>query len=325
MAHTLDQAETLLKRAHAEGRLAHAFLVSGSRDSGKEELVCRISDMLNGRRGDDLASSESELLRVVRPVGKTRVIKVDDMRNMERELYAKVGSDDWKIGVIADADRLNPASENAFLKTLEEPPPNTIIFLLTAQPSRLLPTIHSRCVQLDLMETHDQRSLDREGLALVELVKDLFSEGLGNETRALTVYGRLATLFADLKEAYEEESKLAFAKDQEHYKETTESGAWLREREANLAATAASSYLTGRSKVINLLVAWFGDALRLKGGGDYLEMPELVEQSRLIADRESMSSLLRRMEALETMQSELETNASEALVMEVGCLRAFVA
>lgn len=58
----------------------------------------------------------------------------------------------WKVVVLAGADRLTNEAANAFLKMLEEPPPKTLILLLTDAPQALLPTIRSRCQRIDLDE-----------------------------------------------------------------------------------------------------------------------------------------------------------------------------
>ncbi len=85
------------------------------------------------------------------PAGKSRTIKVKPMREeiiqpMESTSY----SGGWKVGVITGADRMQTEAANAFLKSLEEPTPKTLFFLLTDRPDALLPTIISRCQRIDL-------------------------------------------------------------------------------------------------------------------------------------------------------------------------------
>ena len=79
------------------------------------------------------------------PSSKSRFIPIDDMREMLRMVYLGSYRDNWKVFIIQDADRMTISAQNAFLKTLEEPPEKTILILITDQPGQLLPTIRSRC------------------------------------------------------------------------------------------------------------------------------------------------------------------------------------
>ena len=79
------------------------------------------------------------------PSSKSRLIVIDQIKEMQRMVYLRGYSDNWKVFIIQDADRMNRSTQNAFLKTLEEPPEKTILILITNQPGHLLPTIRSRC------------------------------------------------------------------------------------------------------------------------------------------------------------------------------------
>ena len=87
-------------------------------------------------------------------MGKSRVIPIGEppspkqgtMREFLPKLYRTAAISAQKVAVIHEADRMNKESANAFLKTLEEPPANTSLLLLTTRPYSLLPTIRSRCL-----------------------------------------------------------------------------------------------------------------------------------------------------------------------------------
>jgi DNA polymerase-3 subunit delta' len=70
--------------------------------------------------------------------------------NVASPIFLKPTAAQWKVAIIVCADRLNVHAANAFLKTLEEPPRNSIIILLSTEPQRVLETILSRCLRLNL-------------------------------------------------------------------------------------------------------------------------------------------------------------------------------
>ncbi|HKB89857.1 MAG TPA: DNA polymerase III subunit gamma/tau, partial [Opitutaceae bacterium] len=81
----------------------------------------------------------------VRPSGKMRQIRVEDFEPFLDQIQLSPQLSRRKVAVVFDADRLNIATANKFLKTLEEPPAGTTILLVTTRPNDLLPTIRSRC------------------------------------------------------------------------------------------------------------------------------------------------------------------------------------
>ena len=97
-------------------------------------------------------------IRWIEPEGKARMIKVDAVENLMEFIGLTSYGGGWKAGVILFADRLNEPSQNKLLKTLEEPPPNSLLVLVTDAPAALLPTIRSRVQAVDVME--DERPGD---------------------------------------------------------------------------------------------------------------------------------------------------------------------
>jgi len=100
------------------------------------------------KEAKNLDELEGDLVRVVRPYGKARFIRVDEIRELEKSMFQAADAGKWKVGVVVDADRMQASASNAFLKTLEEPPKGCLLLLLTHSPERLLPTILSRCVNI---------------------------------------------------------------------------------------------------------------------------------------------------------------------------------
>lgn len=336
MAYPPDHAFELVKSAHDRGRLAHAFLISGPRGCGKERLAARIVKMLEpggpGGGGFDLFGEPvveevpalddlaGEWIRIVRPQSRSRRIVVDAIRELEKGLHVVSGPDRWKVGVIADADRMMVAAENAFLKTLEEPPPRTLLLLLTANPGGLLPTILSRCVRLPLLGKPDLS--EGGGASLVAALDKVSQAGFGTPEAALGLKAVFARILEERK-AEAVEAAEALLKEEERALKNAVEGDWLKRREEALKATAESEYLNGRTRLFEVLQSWMGDVLRCKAGGGSLDFPDSGRCTRQIADREPLPRLMRRMEAIGELRSTLETNAQEQLALEVGFLKAF--
>ena len=144
-----NRALQVLDRSLSQDRLAHGILLHGENSSSLENIVRAITAKLLGSEGDPFKHPDCFILR---PSGKARIIKVgkSDEANTMRKLIVDIAKSSnqggCKVGILLEADRMNPASANAFLKTLEEPPIGTTLFLLSTRPYDLLDTIRSRCL-----------------------------------------------------------------------------------------------------------------------------------------------------------------------------------
>lgn len=144
------EAFALISRAVDSGRPAHGYLVAGDMDCGMalagmvlEKLFPGDGRLLAARSHPDVVYLECE--------GKGRVITVDSVRErLVGPMLDSSFSGGWKVGVVVGADRMRREAANAFLKTLEEPPPKTLFLLLTDSPDSIVPTIVSRSQRIDL-------------------------------------------------------------------------------------------------------------------------------------------------------------------------------
>jgi DNA polymerase-3 subunit delta' len=335
MAYSAQRAYELISSAHGRGRLAHAFLISGAHGSGKEELAARLIQLVSGTSqsgGMDLFGEpvlvetpalddlESGWIRVVRPRMKSRRIGVEEIRNLEQTLHLAAPGGACKVGVITEADRMNDQAANAFLKTLEEPPQNTLLLLLTANPQRLLPTILSRCVRVPLLG--GRALLEDGGAELVAALNHAASRGFGTPVAALHLKAAFTSFLARFREAADAAAKAAEKEEISAYKDATD-GTWLKEREAFHKAAAEAEYLDARNRLFDVLMAWMADLLRLKAKAGGLDFPDSAQTLRTIVEREPENRLLQRMAALDSLRRTLETNAFEPLAIEVGFLKAF--
>jgi len=153
-----------LQSAFASARPHHAWLLTGSRGLGKALFAEQaaiwilagrpIGEGFTGATDSTAASliaagSHPDFRRLVRTEddkGKLRaVIRVDEVRALQPLFRQTPSIADWRVVIVDSADEMNPQSANALLKNLEEPPQQTLFFLISHMPGRLLPTIRSRC------------------------------------------------------------------------------------------------------------------------------------------------------------------------------------
>ena len=134
-----------LSQRLTEGNLHHALLFHGGNLNELERQARELAGQALRMTGE---SGEHPDLFHLRPSGKMRIISVDKTRALISELNRSSNQGGSKVALVHEADRMKKAAANAFLKTLEEPPPSTFLFLLTARPYSILPTILSRCLQV---------------------------------------------------------------------------------------------------------------------------------------------------------------------------------
>src|SRR3954452_21266069 len=120
MALSSGEALSLLQNAKQHDRLAHSYLITGPTGSGKRSLASDLCRLIVGSVNNDPFSHPD--VHTVQPESKSRRIVIDQIRNLEGELRMRSLIGGAKVGVIFDAERLQPQASNAFLKTLEEPP-----------------------------------------------------------------------------------------------------------------------------------------------------------------------------------------------------------
>ena len=169
-------AEQRFLNAHAQSRLHHAWLVEGPEGIGKSRLAQRLAAFLMGARGpadhpldaDEadpvwraVSSGSHPDIRFVRrelnDKGKlAQDISVDQIRALTEFFTMKPALGGWRTGIIDAIDETNKSGANALLKTLEEPPPKCVLFLVNHGREPILPTIRSRCRVLRLSVLSDE-------------------------------------------------------------------------------------------------------------------------------------------------------------------------
>ncbi len=142
-------AVAVIERAIERSRLANSLLLHGENLGTLATVAHAIADrLLNDPRhkSQHFAPKHHPDFFALRPAGKMRQISAEVTRDLIGSIQVSPQISHRKVAVIYEADRMNTAAANIFLKTLEEPPASTTILLLTTRPYSLLPTIRSRCL-----------------------------------------------------------------------------------------------------------------------------------------------------------------------------------
>jgi DNA polymerase-3 subunit delta' len=169
MAFSPDAALSYLRRAHEQRRLGHAYLISGGPGAGKRELASSLANLVNGTRAEDVFAAGAMGVYLAEPESKSRRIVIDQIRALEHSLQMRAADGRRKVAIVADADRLQSQAANAFLKTLEEPPNDSLLLLLSTLPEALPDTILSRCIPIPLAAKPNETP-SAEETELVELL-----------------------------------------------------------------------------------------------------------------------------------------------------------
>jgi DNA polymerase III subunit delta' len=329
-----SQGVQFLQRSLARGRLGHAYLFTGDSLEELETLARTLAKTLNCQNPVKTSGVATDCcdeclscrkidgdihadVHWARPESKSRVITIDQTRDLMQQIQLKPTEAGYKIAVIAGADRLNVQAANAFLKTLEEPPQKSVLILLSTEPSRILETILSRCLRLNF-SAETARPLSAEHSYWLQQ----FSSAAAAEQKSL--FGRyrlLDSLLQRLGAIREKVDETVSARSPlEKYSDAEKD---LREKwEDELKAAVEAEYRRQRAEVLLLLQWWLRDVWlhTLAAGEQLLHLPQIAgadEVAKRINTRQAQENLT----VLEQTQRLLYTNVQEALALEVGLLK----
>ena len=183
-----------LRNALRDGRVAHAYLFSGPRGTGKTSIARILAKAINctapeAERPCDncpncLRFNEGRMLDLIE-IDAASNNSVDNVRDLRQFAQNRPGDGQYKVYIIDEIHMLSISAFNALLKTLEEPPPHARFMLATTEPHKIPATILSRCQRFDL-----RRLTIPEIVAHLQMIAG--EEGFGAETEALMAIGRAA-------------------------------------------------------------------------------------------------------------------------------------
>jgi DNA polymerase-3 subunit delta' len=187
-----QKATIFLQQVVANDKLASAYLFTGIRGVGKTTaaaafaLLVNCADPVEGDGCGECSSCRRIMdgnhpdFIVVKPDQTKKVISIDQIREVARQLAFSPVLGRYRVIITDPAERMTDEAANAFLKTLEEPPPRNILILNVRDPGELLPTIVSRCQKVSF-----------KPLPTRDIVKWLVKEG-GIEREKATIFARLS-------------------------------------------------------------------------------------------------------------------------------------
>ncbi len=322
MAFSPTEAYRLLEKAFHEGRLAHAYLLIGSSREELLSLALRLVNLVNNWSCKDIEAVALKGVSVLEPESKLRQIKVGAVRELEKRFHM-TSDHDWKVGIIVDAERQMEQAANAFLKTLEEPPPQSLILLLTTQPEALLDTVRSRCIRVPLFQP------GQTAMKLTEPQEEIV-EALGRHfmgevcvPRAMALLNVVVRSLSGIREKIAKQNAAALREELEEYRESTD-GSWLRDREDHFSNLTESEYHGERAQVLGVIYCWLGELLKSKADAPVAYFPSQADVLQQVSQKLTFSDLQRRLNAFEEMRTTLtRTTVREALALEVGFIRIF--
>jgi DNA polymerase III subunit delta' len=328
------QGVQLLQRSLVRGRLGHAYLFSGDQPEELELLARTLAKTLNCQNPIEQNGAAMDCcdecpncrkiendrhadIHWARPESKSRIVTVEQTRELMREIQLKPTEANVKVAIITAADRLNAQAANAFLKTLEEPPQNSVLILLSTEPQRILETILSRCPRLNFFSDGNRELSPAE----TEWLEKFGGFAAAEQKSLLGRYRLLDVLLQKLGEIRSRaDENLAARSPLEKYDEVEKD---LREKwEDELAAAVEAEYRRQRSNLLLLVQWWLRDVWlhTLAAGKDLLRFPK-ISGAEIVAKRISPRQALENLQTLEQTQRLLRANVQEALALEVGLLK----
>ena len=317
MAFSKESAFDRLRQAHQAGRLAHAYLITGTSGSGKRWLAAELAAIMLGCKANDIAAHPDS--HAVQPESKSRRIVIDQIRELEQAMHRKPLLGSTKVAIIHETDRLQPQAANAFLKTLEEPPAGSLILLLSSLPEAILETVLSRCVEIPLLGDATGESTPEEQALLRHLDDCLVRPAKPGVADAFRFTRAVQEILSGVRERIGDEYETSLKEDTAHYKQTSDSSKWLDERAEQIKALTEAAALRERERILQLISNGLCNALRAQHG-----QAPANPVARGLAEKFTSANLLHRIDTLESLRHRLAMGVQEALALESGFLEMIV-
>lgn len=312
------QAIKILQGKIVTSSISSAYLFVGPEGVGKTLSALTFAKALNcereGTDGCDNCPACRKIdhlnhpdVRLVRPEGNS--IKIEQIRNLKREIGYKLYEGRKKVWILQGADKLTLEASNSLLKILEEPPPDTVLILIAEFQERLPLTIISRCevVRFLPLSSHE--------------IEKIVNEKLGGESQKVRLVARLARGRASEAIRLMEGEK-TLLKEREDILNRIKDGLDV-EKIFGLVDKWKSYDKDRIEEILNIILFWFRDLLILKQAGEEHLIVNLDRIGELREQAEVYSSLAARqaIQIIEKTKERLRANVSPKFALEVMGLR----
>ena len=305
-----------ISSAVENNRVSHAYILNGERGSGKKMLANLFAMTLLCETGDNEpcgkchsckqaeSGNHPDIIRVTHE--KPNSISVDDIRTqVNNTVDIKPYQGPYKVYIIPQADLMTPQAQNAILKTIEEPPAYAVVMLLADNPDALLPTISSRCVQLNLKPVGDQLVKDY-------LMNEMHVPDYQAEVDASLAQGNIGKAeriarSPEYEETLENALRMAKYADSMPLYEIVETIKKLTAEKDNI------------DDYFDIFSLWFRDVLLFKATKevDSLVFKQELNGIRERANKSSYEGLEKIIEAIQKARARLNANVNFDLTMEL--------
>lgn len=311
-----------LMGALKSGHLSHAYILEGMNGVGRRTLLneflkalfCTENRDENGAVTGEgcgkcvacatVTDGNHPDVRRIKPLADKKMLSVSQLREeLVRDISIRPYTSDYKVYVIENAETMTPESQNAILKTIEEPPAYGLIFLITESASSMLPTILSRCVRLSFQPLSPKTVHD-------ELLRRRFTEEQAAVGAAFSggSLGQALTLCGD-------EDFVAMRRDVYDLlaEIPSRSAGWLLLQEKRLEA-----YKNRKDTLLNLVESWFRDVLVFRETADKTRVMSGDYQAAIASAAEYFDTpqLSRILWTVTDLKDKTEQNANFSLAMD---------
>lgn len=308
-----------LQNAIELDKVSHAYIINGEKGTGKMliadafamtlqcEKQARIPCLKCRSCKQTLSGNQPDIIHVSHE--KPNSISVEEIRSqLNNDIEVKPYSSPRKIYIIDEADKLTVQAQNALLKTIEEPPAYAVVILLTSNSDALLPTILSRCVQLNIKPVQDKvlKRYLMERLKVPDYKADLsvaFARGNVGKAVALASSENFDMIKKDALDM------LRYLEDMEIH-EVVE---WVKK---------IAEYKLTINDFLDILTVWFRDVLLFKATNDVnmLIFKDEIQEIKKRAAKSSYSGLEEIVGAIEKAKVRLNANVNFDLTIELMLL-----
>ncbi len=319
-----------LENAIKSSHLAQAFLFCGPRGVGKTTCARILAKVVNTPDGEDVDPNEDFGFNIFE-LDAASNNSVDDIRSLTDQVRIPPQVGQFKVYIIDEAHMLSQSAFNAFLKTLEEPPPHAIFILATTEKHKIIPTILSRCqifdfkrIEIKDMEAHLSTIAKEEGIEAESDALHLIAEKADGALRdALSIFDQVVSFSGkniSYKSVVENLNILDydyFFRAADHIRKHDIPGAMLLFDEVLNKGFDAHHFVNGLgSHYRNLLVCKDESTLGLLQVGDNIRA-KYLEQSKKI----EQNDLLTGLKVIARADVEYKSSKNQRLLVEIALLQ----